>query len=350
MKKRLLFLLTAVMMILTLTACGGQSEDPTGDAATGDAATYDWKFVLGESTGSPQEYYANLFKEKVAEISGGQFNVTIYPVGQLGNGGDQGQLIQSGSVEMGFLPAGDATGIIPETNLLSLHYIFPTNSDNLKTFLDESVVLNEDLPQYFHNNGLTVVDWLDEGYMVWTGNKPLRTPEDFKGFKMRTMASNIIMASFEAYGANAVNIPYSELYSGLQLKMADGQTNPFEEILNMKFYEVQSDCTVAYSDVFLAALVINNDLYESLPEEAQGWINQAISEISEEYNKYQIEASEKAISELEANGMNITYLTDEEIATYRELSKNVYDVYYETTGENAKPLLDKFLKEAESFY
>lgn len=349
MKKKILVVLMAVAMMFALTACGGSGEQTADNAADG-AATYDWKFVLGESTGSPQEYYANLFKDKVAEVSDGQFNITVYPVGQLGSGGDQGELIQSGSVEMGFLPAADATGIIPETNLLSLHYIFPTGSDNLKTFLKESAVLNEDLPQYFHDNGLTVVDWLDEGYMVWTGNKPLKTPDDFKGFKMRTMASNITMAEFEAYGASAVNIPYSELYSGLQLKMADGQTNPFEEILNMKFYEVQSDCTVSYSDVFLAALVINNDLYESLPEEAQGWIQQAIEEISDEYNEYQISAAEAAIGELEANGMTITYLTDEEIATYRELSKNVYDIYYKETGANAQDLLDKFLAEVEAYY
>ncbi len=167
---------------------------------------------------------------------------------------------------------------------------------------------------------------------------------------MRTMASSITMASFEAYGGSAVNIPYSELYSGLQLKMADGQTNPFEEILNMKFYEVQSDCTVSYSDVFLAALVINNDLYESLPEEAQGWIKQAIEEISDEYDQYQISSAKDAIGKLESNGMTITYLTDEEIATFRELSKNVYDVYYKETGANAKDLLDKFLQEVEAYY
>lgn len=350
MKKKLLLIALAVVMVFALTGCGGggETEEP---AAEGDAAaSYDWKFVLGEAPGSPQEYYANLFKEKIAEVSGGQVNVTVYPVGQLGNGGDQGSLIQSGSVEMGFLPAGDATGMIPETNMLSLHYIFPTDTEKLNSFLKESKVLNEDFPTYFANNGLTSLYWLDEGYMVWTGNKPLKTPEDFKGFKMRTMASNIIMAAFEAYGASAVNIPYSDLYSGLQLKMADGQTNPFEEILNMKFYEVQSDCTVAYSDVFLASLIMNQDLYNGLSDEVKGWISETIEAIDADYKAYQAEAAEKAIGELESAGMTITYLTDEEINTFRELSTGVYETYYEVGGENAKPLLDKFLEEAKSYY
>ena len=240
--------------------------------------------------------------------------------------------------------------MIPETNLLNLHYIFPTDSEKLSAFLAESAVLNEDFAEYFAAQGLTLVDWLDEGYMVWTGNHPLATPEDFQGFKMRTMASNLIMASFEAYGATAVNIPYTELYSGLQLSMADGQTNPFEEILNMKFYEVQSDATVANSDVFLAALIINQDLYDSLPDEAKGWISQAIEEITDEYNQHQAEMAQHAIGELEEFGMNITYLTDEQINVFRELSANTYDVYYELAGANAQPLLDKFLAEAKSYY
>ncbi len=349
MKKKALLLSLTLLLLFALTGCGG-GGDTQQEGQNGAEASYNWKFVLGESTGSPQEYYANLFKDKIAQLSGGKVNVTIYTVGQLGSGGDQGELIQSGAIEMGFLPVGDAGSMIPESNLLSLHYIFPSDTEKAKEFMANSQVLKTDLPEAFAAKGLQVIDWLDEGYNVWTGNRPLQTPADFKGFKMRTMASQIIMDSFAAYGANPVNIAYSELYSALQLKMADGQTNPFEEILNMKFYEVQSDCTVANADVFMAALVVNKDLWAGLPEEAKGWFQQAVQEVSPDYNAHQQKMADEAVKELEANNVTVTYLTDEEISTFRELSKKAYDSYYQVGGPNAKALLDKFLEEAKAYY
>lgn len=83
--------------------------------------------------------------------------------------------------------------------------------------------------KYLEKNIMPLSFWT-EGAMQWTANKPLTSPDDFKGLKFRTMQSPMILAAYEAYGANPTPMSYTEVYSGLQLNMIEGQENPISAI------------------------------------------------------------------------------------------------------------------------
>ncbi len=151
-------------------------------------------------------------------------------------------------VQLGLTDPGAMGAFLKEANLMMLHFLLPDDLVKTQNFFDNSKTMKLMNDLHYEKN-LKVIRWVPEGYFVWTGDRPLQTPADFKGFKMRTMAAPIIAASFEAYGASATPIPYAEVYSALQLGLVDGQTNPWVAVDNMKFYEVCDYATFANSDI-----------------------------------------------------------------------------------------------------
>lgn len=350
MKKRLLLVLMALVLMFAIAGCGKGNDTGSSEPASGEQKTVTWKFALAEGPNSSQDVYAKAFKENIEKISEGKITVQIFYVGQLGSGSTQGELIQNGAVEMGFLPAGDAGTIIPEANIFSLHYIFPDDVDKAREMIFNSKVMNEDIATAYEANNLHIIDWLDEGFMQWTANKVIASPADFKGFKMRVMSSPILTASYQAYGASPVNVPYNELYSALQLKMAEGQVNPPESIVQMKFYEVQSHMTMGNSDLFLASLVVGKSFWDGLSKEMQDIVTATVKEVRPYYGAEQKIMSEKCLKELEESGMIITHLKPEVVAEFRELAKKAVPEYIKIGGPNAQKLYDDFIAEASTYY
>ena len=258
MKKISMLLLTILMVALATTGCGGGAGQAAGD---GDAAAPTvWKYVHEEYPGDYQDIYAQLFKEIIEEKTEGQIKIDIYPVGQLGDSSVGTELIQSGGVQLGITDPGAMGAFLKEANLMMLHFLLPDDLVKTQEFFDNSKTMKLMNDLHYEKN-LKVIRWVPEGYFVWTGKRPLQTPADFKGFKMRTMAAPIIAASFEAYGANATPIPYAEVYSALQLGLVDGQTNPLVAVDNMKFYEVCDYATFANSDIYNFTFVMNKDFW-----------------------------------------------------------------------------------------
>ena len=186
--------------------------------------------------------------------------------------------------------------------------------------------------------------------MCWTSNKSLKNPDAFKGLKFRTMQSPMIIAAYEAYGANPTPMSYAEVYSGLQLKMIEGQENPASAILTSKFYEVQNYLTDAQSNLYMTATCVNPTFFDGLPEDVQNIILESIDEMSERSFEIQEELNGKAIDEMQQLNPNLIVetLTDEEREEYAELAKKAYDVYGDVVGEDGKAILTKLLDEIEA--
>ncbi len=345
--KKLLCLLCAVLLMLSVTACTGNNEDSDEDATV----SYDWKFALDEAQGSNQDVYAQIFKELVEEKSDGRIKLDIYFLGQLGDGSNQGELIQNGAIDLGFMAAGAAGSMVPESNIFSMHYIFPSDLQKAKQFLIESKTINETISAAYESKNMHVIDWMDEGFMQWTtSTNPITASDGFKGVKMRVMSAPIITATYKAYGANPVAIPFSELYSALSLNMADGQTNPVEIIEQMKFYEVQNYLTISNSDLYVASLIFNKDLWDSLPEDIKGILLEAVEETRPLYAIEQEKMSDSAIDILKENGMEVNELSKEVTDEFRELAKKAVDEFYKVGGDNAEQVYESFIEEVKNYY
>ena len=303
-----------------------------------------WRFGLEEIEGSVQHLYAQQFREQVEALSGGRIEVDVFPYGSLGTSAQLTDLTRNGSVNLAFASPGHLADTVPETGLFNLHFLLPEEQEPARRLLEAPEFISAFEPAY-HNAGLQLLGFVPEGWMTWTANQPLRSPDDFQGLRIRTMTSNMAAEAYRAYGAEPVQTPYSQVYSDLQLRKIDGQTNPVFAIEEMDFHEVQTTLTMARASYFVASIVSNQQWYNDLPDRERTWLNDAVRDLAgfawesqETLNQQRLE------SMVEAGGIQVVLLDDEERERFRQASLPVRDKYLEQTGETGMALL-KFVDE-----
>ena len=307
-----------------------------------------WRFALEEVEGSVQDAYAQEFKSRIEERTDGEVTVEVYPYGTLGTSSQLTELLQNGAIEIAFASPGHLADAIPEVGIFTLHFVLSENPEVNREVLSDPEVYGLFQPLY-NEQDLRLLDIIPEGWMVWSGDKALRSPEDFEGFKIRTMTSPILVESYKAYGANPTPTPYSEVYSGLQLGQIDGQVNPIFAIEEMSFYEEQDVLTSARHAQFITTLATGNNWFNNLSEERQELILDVrdnmvpwISEKQREYNEDRLQTI------LDEGGTEWVELTEEEREVFREASKDVRQIYLEQAGEKGQKVLDTILEKVET--
>ncbi|MEL7623823.1 MAG: DctP family TRAP transporter solute-binding subunit [Clostridiales bacterium] len=349
MHKKLAALLLIVFMMVALAGCGGGGSNVAGGQANDSTAaqTYNWRLPHEEVVGSCQDLYANKFKEIVESKSEGRIIVDVYPVGQLGDSTNQVELLQMGGVEFAINNPGATATIIPEANVFSLHFLMPSDMAGVRKVVTEGEGIKK-LNALYESQGMYVLDWFPEGFNVWTANKPIVTPEDMKGFKIRTMAAPVIAKSYEAYGANPVPVPYMELYSALQLKMVDGQVNPLFAIDEMKFAEVQKYLMLSNQDSFVGTFAANRDYWNTLPEDIQKIVKDAVAECNQYLFEKQQELNEKALENIKATtSIEVIELTDSQRDVFRSLVEPARRTYVDMTGESGKEIMELIVADVD---
>ena len=239
---------------------------------TADAAP---KFVVKLSHEVPenslQDLFAKKFKDIVEEKTNGEIEVRIFISNQLGDPRSVIEGVQLGSIGAAVINAGSAATLLKDLAIFNIPALLPSEMDKVKTIFDSGA-----LPALVSNaekTGLKYLGSFSEPYMQLTSSKkPIASPADLKGFKIRTMNSPIIIATYRALGANPTPVPFSELYTALQLKMVDGQENPYDIIYEMHFYEVQKYFTSSKHGNPINFLWMSTDLFDNLPKEYQNVI------------------------------------------------------------------------------
>lgn len=319
-----------------------------GLAGCGDSEpqAQQWRFALEEIEGSVQHAYATKFKELVEERTDGTVEVVVYPYGSLGTSAQLTEQVQNGTLQFAFASPGHLASVVPEAGVLTLHFLFSDDEMVNQKILAESPTLYGPLAEAYRDHGLKLLGLVQEGWMVWTGDRALRTPADFRGFKMRTMVSPLLLEAYRAYGANPTPMPYAEVYSGLQLNTIDGQVNPVFAIEEMSFYEVQDVMTFANHLPFIASVVTQPDFYQGLDSELQAMLDQVIDELDGYVFEVQRDLNRKRLETIRANSdIDIVELTEEERAAFRRASLPVRDTYRAQAGERGTRILDALQQE-----
>lgn len=333
-------LVLALALGLVLAACAESTADLDG--------SYSWDIALEEGDGSVQHEYAKAFADLLHEKSDGQIELNIYLYGQLGDTVDQVEMLQNGDIEFGVVTPAFTTTTVPESNLFSLHFLFPSDPGLTQQILNESEALNVDLKNIYEQNDILPLTYWTEGFQQWTGNRPLRALEDFDGFRMRVMASPILLRSYEAYGASPTALDWGELYTGLQQGLVDGQENPIFFIADEAFYEVQDYMTISEHYLYVTTTSVNPDFYYSLPEDVRQVIDEAIEEMKEVGFEIQDRLNRENLSIIEESGTEIIELTDAEREAFRAAAQEVHHFYETEYGDTAKAILDKLKQEIEA--
>ncbi|WP_303906802.1 TRAP transporter substrate-binding protein [Thiohalomonas denitrificans] len=299
------------------------------------------RFALEEVEGSVQDAYAQRFKALVEERSEGRIKVNVYPYGALGSSAQLTEQVQNGVVQFAFASPGHLGSVIPEVQAFSLHFLFSDDEQVNQQIFTGSGELKRLLSEAYREKNLLLLSMVQEGWMVWTGDRPLRSPSDFEGFKIRTMPSPLLVEAYEAYGANPTPMPYSEVYSALQLNMIDGQVNPVFAIEEMSFYEVQEVMTFANHLPFVSTLVANPAFMAGLSESDRELVESVRAELDDEIFELQQRFNRERLETIrEESDIQVVRLTDEEREAFRNAAMPVRDSYVDSVGERGKAILE----------
>ena len=313
------------------------------------AAAEEWRFALEEIEGSVQDAYAQEFKRLVEERSGGDITVTVYPYGALGTSAELTEQAMDEIVQLTHASPGHLGTLVSEVQVFSIPYLLSQNNDVNQRLLTESPIIYGPIADALRDQGLELLTMYPEGDMVWTTNREIRSPEDFENFRMRTMVSPMLVAAYEAFGANPTPLPYSEVYGALQLNMIDGQVNPIFAIQEMGFYEVTEYMIWAGQQQFVTTVVSNADWYEGLADEDRALLDGVVADMADyifetqaTYNEERLEIIRESKPE-----MGMIELTAEERAAFEERAQSVRVEFVEMAGGDAQEILDGLVAEIE---
>lgn len=290
------------------------------------------RLAVPDPIGSSVGRAATRFAELVAEKTGGEVEIQVFPDGVL-FGGDQNAAINQlggGALDGLILASSVYASFEPKMNAISLPYLF-ADYDQLKAYLggapgDELLASLDRLG--IHGLGFFLRTFRD----VTTKKTPITKAEDFKGLTLRTPNNPLFVALFKALGANPTPMAFSEVYSALQLGVIDGQENPVEVPYNNKFSEVQGQLNITQhvADSFIVAL--SKNAWASIPENQHDAVQQAADAMIAEHDAEEIAAEADIIEKLQKQGMQVNHFADGELARVQEIARGIYPQFEDKIG------------------
>ena len=233
-----------------------------------NAAEFTYKYANNLPASHPLNIRANEAMARILTATGGRVEIRVFPNNQLGSDTDTLSQLRSGAVEFFTLSGLILSTLVPAASINGVGFAF---KDYGQVWQAMDGKLGAYVRAEIAKRGLLAMDrvW-DNGYrQTTTATKPINSPEDFRGLKLRVPVSPLWTSMFTALGAAPASINFSEVYSALQTRIVDGQENPLAVIETAKLYEVQKFCTMTNhmwdGYIFLA----NNRAFGRLPADAQ---------------------------------------------------------------------------------
>ncbi len=279
-------------------------------------------------------------KEKLEAQTEGRISVEIYPNAELGGDEELCESVAMGIIQMALPSTSVITAYNERIGILDMPYLF-TSAQAAFNALDGA--LGDQIDEWIKDSGFVSLGYIYNGPRSTTNNKhPLYTPDDLAGLKMRVMNSPVFITMYNTLGANATPMSFSELYTGLQQNVVDGQENPPTLIYASGFQQVQKYLTMdAHVHNFLPILT-NQEWLESLSEEDRAILEQCCAEFVTEQRETELADNEDIVSKLEAEGMEVNYLTDEQYQAFVDKVQPMYDQYKAEWGEEIFELAESF--------
>ncbi|MGH4137339.1 TRAP transporter substrate-binding protein [Clostridium sp.] len=320
LKKLICLIATSTIICGSLVGCG-QKATSTSDTKTQKQIVMKIGHAMPVNT--PRHQSLLKFKELVEAKTNKGIKVDIFPSAQLG---DETSMIDA--TKLGTIQGERGGGfekLAPELLIYTLPFLFD-KLDNIEKVTMGPI--GDKIAEATKKNGLVTLTTGDGGgFRSITNNKrPILTPEDIKGLKIRTPAIDTIVKSMEAFGANPVSIPYGDTYMALKTGVADGEENPLINIESMKFNEVQKYISIIEYQWHPEVFVVNQKWYEGLTPEYQKILKECAIESMKLNDKMILEANQKALETIKKT-CEVTVLTDEQKKLFSDKGKAVYKIY-----------------------
>lgn len=289
---------------------------------------------------TPKGKGSEKFKELAEKYTNGRVKVEVYPNSQLYKDKEEVDALQLGAVQM-LAPSLAKFGPLGarEFEVFDLPFILPSKTALRKVTEGD---LGKRLFKKLETKGIAGLAYWDNGFKIMSANRPLRTPEDFRGLKMRIQSSKVLEAQMRALGAIPQVMAFSEVYQAMQTGVVDGSENTPSNMFTQKHHEVQKFATLSDHGYIGYAVIANKKFWDGLPAEVRGQLEKAMAEATAYANEISQKENDDALAEMRKSG-KITFveLTPEQKAAWK---KALEPVYADMASRVGKDTLEEFQK------
>ena len=308
--------------------------------AQGSVVTLRYATSLSEDSA----YYkgAVALAQAADELSRGRLQIKIFANAQLGTDRDMIEGMQLGSIDLASPSTGAMGSVLPAATVLDLPYIFDDYA-HVYRMLDGPV--SEQLHKLFDGVGFHPLGWWEIGFRNLTNSKrPVRTPADVKGLKLRTLPSAVHQQAWSLVGAQPVAMDFTEVYNALNTGVVDGQENPFNIILTGKLYEVQKHLSLTQHVYGAAPTSVSDKTWAKLPPDLQQVLKTAVARSVVAQRKAASGDVDGQLKKLTDFGMQV--VKDPDRAAFQATMKPAWDTYVGRFGKAGQALIDAIRGEA----
>ncbi|MEH6534011.1 MAG: TRAP transporter substrate-binding protein [Photobacterium frigidiphilum] len=283
------------------------------------------------------------FKEDVETKSQGEFQVQIFPSSQMGPDREMIEGVQSGMLQMAVSPSSFYSSWDSSFDVVELPFIYPSKQVALDTVYSEA---GDNMLKRLNNMNLQGLGWLENGVRHVTNSKrPITSPEDLQGLKIRTMKVPAHVKTFNALGATATPMNFGEVYSGLQQGVIDGQENPIAHIYSQRFYEVQDYLSLTGHVITFYIPVMNLEFWHSLSADDQQLISNAMRDAEVYQQELVAQEEDSQIEAFKKSGTQVNTLTEAQRQQFIDATEPVRQEYKDKLGADVYDAWMKAIKD-----
>ncbi|MBO6158369.1 MAG: TRAP transporter substrate-binding protein [Firmicutes bacterium] len=315
--KKILAAILAAGMVLGLTACAttaAPAAPAAAPAASAEAAapaetpadlpevTLKFATVMGSATVQGKEL--NAMSERIAERTGGKFNVEVHLDGVLGSEAQGYESVDMGTLDMALVAIGTQSSTHPELVVEDLPFMFKTREDAYKAIDgDYGAAINDVIAS---DGTIRNLGFFEVGQrQITNSKKPIVEPADLEGLTIRVATSDLRLDVFNTLGAQAIAMDWNEVYSALQQGTVDGQECPLSVIDNSSLYDVQKYVSLSGHFWTNNCVLINEDSYQNLPDEYKAILEEEVKNSVANIREQNIKDDETLVETLKEKGMEV---------------------------------------------
>lgn len=299
------------------------------------------KFSHVVANDTPKGHAADYFKKKAEELTKGRVKIEVYANSTLYKDKEEMEALQIGAVQMlapslaKFGPLG-----VKEFEVFDLPYIFDGYDDLHKVTQGP---MGRMLLDKLDAKGVKGLAYWDNGFKSFSANKPLQTPADFKGLKMRIQSSKVLESQMRALGSLPQVLAFSEVYQALQTGVVDGTENPISNLYTQKMHEVQKNLTLTEHGYLGYAVITNKKFWDGLPADIRKQLDDALEQSTRYANQIAKMENEKSLDAVKKSGKTAVYTPT--AAERMAFKKAMLKTHTEMESRIGKDLIHSIYKE-----
>lgn len=305
-------------------------------------ATAQPKYVLRLSSPVSKDHAfgrgAEKFKQLVADSTQGQVEVQVHHANALSPIREGLEMVRLGTIDFQVCGVAHVSRFVPEMNALILPYLWK-DTDTMFAALDGR--MGQILEPLLLEKGFKLAGWWDNGFRhVSNSKRPVRTPQDLRGLKLRTLPTKVHVTFFRALGVSPTPMDWAEVYPALQQGVVDGQENPPGVVYFEKLAEVQKYYSLTGHVNEPVTLLVSRSVFTKLPGDVQTTIMTAARQASLWQRAESQKDNDELLKKIAAAGMQVNSVPDTTLVELRKVAQKIYSEAIPDLGPRGKELVE----------